>query len=340
MRYSTLAVIALAALTACSTGLNSTRELESYSDVRTYSDHVQHMHYADIDGGKVAYIDEGEGEVVVLMHGIPTSSWMYRKVIGLLVSDGYRVIAPDLMGMGASERKSDSDALSVKRQSGYMLELLGDHLDLRDWTHVVHDFGGPISWEMMEDPRFRASRLVILDTFAFERGWHPDLNAMTKAAVKFLTADLFDAAFFSVAVKGMVHNAIFADDFMLNGYCEPLEAGASFTFKCLYFESNALKAELPRYQETLAAFDGEVLGIVWGEHDEFLAADEQVEQLQTLLKLPDSQVVVLGGVGHLVPEEDPFAVFQMVTAERGHCAVEPSLVSDSEALNPDRQGSY
>ena len=313
MRYPLLAAVFFS---ACSASPHAGRVTESYSDVESYEDHVLRMHHVDVDGGQLAYIDEGEGDVVVLMHGIPTSSWMYRKLISPLVAKGYRVIAPDLMGMGASEKVETPVVLNVKGQAGHMLELLGDHLDLRDWIHVVHDFGGPISWEMMEDPRFRASRMVLLDTFAFERGWHPDLNMMIKTGVQLATGETFDSVFFSVAVKGMVHDSKFASKPMLHGYCRPLEEGAAHTFRCLYFESNDLKAELPRYQASLKAYDGEVLGIVWGKHDEFLSYDEQVKQLKSLWSLPDSKVVVLEDVGHLVAEEDPGAIVKMVTGSR------------------------
>ena len=79
---------------------------EAPTGAETYDDHLGMMKYAEVQGRKLAYIDEGTGKPIVLMHGIPTSSWMYRKVIPKLVEAGYRVIAPDLMGMvPATDRK-------------------------------------------------------------------------------------------------------------------------------------------------------------------------------------------------------------------------------------------
>jgi len=147
--HSRFFLFAALALMGCSASPRAARQVASYGDVQSYEEHVGRMRYADLDGGQMAYIDEGQGDPIVLIHGIPTSSWMYRKVIAGLVEQGRRVIAPDLMGMGASQRLTSAPDLRVKSQAGYLLELLGEHLGLQDWTHVVHDFGGPISWEML-----------------------------------------------------------------------------------------------------------------------------------------------------------------------------------------------
>ncbi|HAS28923.1 MAG TPA: haloalkane dehalogenase, partial [Alcanivorax sp.] len=65
-------------------------------------------HFQDVDGKRIAYVDEGEGDPIVLLHGNPTSSYLWRNVIPELVGSG-RVIAPDLIGQGDSEKLPASD---------------------------------------------------------------------------------------------------------------------------------------------------------------------------------------------------------------------------------------
>ena len=294
----------------------STPKTAAYAEVRTYEDHRARMKSFETDAGSLAYLDEGQGIPVVLIHGIPTSSWLYRKVAVQLIDRGYRVIAPDLMGMGASARTEDVTQLTVAAQAGYLNELLAEELGLEDWIHVVHDFGGPITWEMMEDERFKIRRLVLLDTFAFERGWTPELNGITKAAMKLGTMEPFNLAFYEIAVRGMVSREATATDDMLGGYCQPLVEGADLAYKCLYFSSNEVKAELPRYQRTLETYRGGDVHLCWGRGDEFLSADDQVDQLVRLLEIDAGNLAVLDDVGHLVPEEAPDQVVEAIVRER------------------------
>ncbi len=315
-----LASIVAVAVAGCSSTPDSKRESDSPPiEVRgpeTYAEHVDRMRFADLEVGRMAYVDEGSGPaVVVLVHGIPTSSWMYREVIARLADDGYRVIAPDLIGMGASERPDDDDALLVPAQAAALLELLSDELALDGWTHVVHDFGGPITWEMMEDPRFKARELVILDTFAFDEGWSPGLGFFSKLMTEAGSTALFDEAYYRSAITGMVHDGDILTDRVMKGYCKPLLDGAGHTYKCLYYSANDLREELPRYQATLAAWRGAEPRIVWGRHDPFLSADEQVDRFRRLLEVDATRVRILEGTGHLVAEESPDEVVRMIKGD-------------------------
>lgn len=282
------------------------------SGAETYDDHLAMMKYAEVQGRKLAYIDEGTGKPIVLIHGIPTSSWMYRKIIPGLVDAGYRVIAPDLMGMGASERLEDPGELTVRKQSEYLIELLADRLKLDEWSHVVHDFGGPITWEMMEDPRFRIDRLIILDTFAFEKGWSPGLNVVTKNMTRIATSRPFDRAFYTMAIKGMVQDKALANTEMIDGYCHPLADGGGFTFETLYFTANELKKELPRYQRNLARYKNHDVKIIWGRHDPFLSSTLQLDQFKELLEVEDEHVLLLESAKHLIADEEPESIVRFI----------------------------
>jgi haloalkane dehalogenase len=117
--------------------------------------------------------EEGEGEPVVLMHGIPVSSFLYRKVLPLLADRGLRGVAFDLPGLGLAERPTGFDYTwsGLGRWTGEAIDTLGiDHCHL-----VLHDIGGPIGLEWALHNRDRVKTLTVLDTLlavdGFSRHW-------------------------------------------------------------------------------------------------------------------------------------------------------------------------
>jgi haloalkane dehalogenase len=122
--------------------------------------------YTEYDGLRLAHIDEGDGSPVVLLHGEPTWSFLWRKVIGPLVEAGHRCLAPDLPGFGRSDKPTDIGWYTYDRHTAAMTAWL-DALDVRDATLVVHDWGGPIGLRIAVEQPARVARLVILDTGLF-----------------------------------------------------------------------------------------------------------------------------------------------------------------------------
>jgi len=127
--------------------------------------------YREVDGLRVAHIDEGEGAPVIFMHGEPTWSYLWRKVIPPVRDAGFRCIAPDLVGFGASDKPTDIDWYTYDRHVAIAATLLDD-LDLRAATIVVHDWGGPIGLRLAVEHPERIERLVILDTGLFTGHQH------------------------------------------------------------------------------------------------------------------------------------------------------------------------
>jgi haloalkane dehalogenase len=106
------------------------------------------------------YVDEGQGAPVLLLHGEPTSSFLWRNIVPQLPG---RKIAPDLIGFGRSDKPEDVGWYSYDRHVDSIARLVQE-LDLRELTLVVHDWGGPIGLRVaVEDPG-RIERLVILNT--------------------------------------------------------------------------------------------------------------------------------------------------------------------------------
>ena len=105
-------------------------------------------------GLRLAYVDEGEGAPVVLLHGEPTWSFLWRKVVARLLESGHRCIAPDLPGFGRSDKPVDDEWYSYARHTDAVATLLVD-LDLHEVTLVMQDWGGPIglfAWRRSSNP--------------------------------------------------------------------------------------------------------------------------------------------------------------------------------------------
>jgi haloalkane dehalogenase len=119
-------------------------------------------HYVDQDGLRMHYLDEGSGPAVLLLHGEPTWSYLYRTVIPELVPAA-RAIAPDYFGFGRSDKPLRIEDYSYDFHVR-SIERLADELDLRDATVVVQDWGGPIGLRLAVERPDRIGKLVIMNT--------------------------------------------------------------------------------------------------------------------------------------------------------------------------------
>ena len=120
-------------------------------------------HYTSIDGVRLHYVDEGQGPPVLLFHGQPTWSYLYRKMIPPLVAAGFRSVAPDLMGFGMSDKPTEESAYNLRRHVGLISGFV-ESLNLEGVTVVGQDWGGPIGLRYAIDHQDNVRALVILNT--------------------------------------------------------------------------------------------------------------------------------------------------------------------------------
>lgn len=122
-------------------------------------------HYLDFEGARMHYLDEGprEGEVILCLHGEPTWCFLYRKMIPPFVAAGYRVLAPDFIGFGRSDKYVRKADYTYERHVRSLAHFV-DALDLRAVTPVVQDWGGLIGLPWAAENPDRVARLVILNT--------------------------------------------------------------------------------------------------------------------------------------------------------------------------------
>ncbi|MFQ5650024.1 MAG: haloalkane dehalogenase [bacterium] len=122
--------------------------------------------YIEVNGLRMHYLDEGENdnELVFMLHGEPSWSFLYRKMIPILVGAGFRVIVPDLVGFGKSDKPADREAYTYQSHMEWMTAFV-KQLDLQNITLVAQDWGGLIGLRLAAENEVRFKRIVASNTF-------------------------------------------------------------------------------------------------------------------------------------------------------------------------------
>jgi haloalkane dehalogenase len=123
-------------------------------------------HYVEVDGLRLHHVDEGSGSTVLCFHGEPSWSYLYRHMLDRLVETGHRVVCPDLVGFGRSDKPTDQGWYTYEIHCDMVTRHL-DQLDLDGVTVVVQDWGGPIGLQWAVEHADRVARLVVLNTGLF-----------------------------------------------------------------------------------------------------------------------------------------------------------------------------
>jgi haloalkane dehalogenase len=262
---------------------------------------------ADIGRLYIRYVEVGpvDGPVIFLLHGVPTSSWSFRRVSANLAALGYRVIAPDLLGFGNSAKPKAEEYYNLEQQGRRMLALM-DYLQIDTWTQVLHDVGGLVTWEMMALDADRIERLVMLNTFAYEEGWHPP-KSLDNPLVK------FSMGIIGFKSRTVIRNTICGmlalpddidNDVSLAGYYEPLENGADRAYLAFMTSFDRVRERLGFYQETLRGSRTPAI-IIWGGLDDTLVGVEAIPLFAEDLDIPPANIFLRNDAKHLVMEEIP-----------------------------------
>tara|TARA_Y100000780_G_scaffold99841_1_gene90711 strand:- start:618 stop:1529 length:912 start_codon:yes stop_codon:yes gene_type:complete len=138
---------------------------ERFADLPDYPFEPNYAEVRDGEGGtlRVHYLDEGPADAapVLLVHGEPSWSYLYRHMVPVLVDAGHRVVVPDLVGFGRSDKPTRQTDYSYARHVAWLSELVFDHLDLRDATFFGQDWGGLLGLRLVADEPDRFARVVI-----------------------------------------------------------------------------------------------------------------------------------------------------------------------------------
>jgi len=141
---------------------------DRFSDLSGFDFTPEYATIADAAGGslRMAYVTAGPpaGPVVLLLHGEPTWSFLYRSMLPALVNAGFRVIAPDLVGFGRSDKPAEQSDHTFDRHVQWLGALLFEALDLRDVTLLGHDWGGAFGLGLVTEEPARFSHLIMSNT--------------------------------------------------------------------------------------------------------------------------------------------------------------------------------
>ncbi|WP_298761615.1 alpha/beta hydrolase [uncultured Psychroserpens sp.] len=268
----------------------------------TYTEFKGKQHFFKLPEGRIAYIDEGHGEPLLLLHGVPTSGWLYRHIFPELVQKGYRVIVPDMFGYGSSDSPKGYEKYHEKLQAERLSKLM-EHLSINKWTHMLHDAGGLWTWELLKQQPKSIKLLIILNTIILKPGFTPPMrfgnNFITKFVMNLYSYKLTNNMLMKGLFKsGLLENNLSKDD--IEGYKTPLLQGK---IKGMYYFFSKTCHNLPDYSSLLPTLEQQVL-VIWGKHDEFLKWEPQQDQVKQALNIETKHIHIIEGK-HFIQEEVP-----------------------------------
>ncbi len=244
-----------------------------------------------VSGGELAVVDEGDGPAVVLLHGFPTSSHLWRDLAPIL-APRFRAIAPDLLGYGDSDKPEDSSALTIREQAGYVRELV-EALDVSEFAVVGHDIGGGVAQLLALEGGVRT--MVLLDSIAFDSWPIEGVRMLQEGTEEQTGGDFAEGVVRLTFDLGMGRRERLADE-DLQEYLRPWrEAPPAFMRAVRAIDGIGLVGN----EERLAELDTRTL-VVWGEDDPFQPADI-AERLGEAL--PGATVAILPGCAHFVLDD-------------------------------------
>ncbi|MEL7339826.1 MAG: alpha/beta fold hydrolase [Bacteroidota bacterium] len=268
-------------------------------------------HYSHPDG-TIHYVDQGEGEVVVLLHGTPTWSFMYRAIIDTLSTE-FRVIAPDMLGFGLSDKPRDVD-YSVQAQAQRIADFL-DQLEVPSFHLVVHDFGGPIGLNYARQQPDRIRSLSIANSWMWSARGEPAFEKMAKTLSSPLLPLLYRWFNFSARFllpQGFGNRRLLSREIHRH-YLAPFKRGereAPLGLAHSLLEAQDWFASLWEQRGQLAEIPAL---IIWGKRDRFLEAG-YAERFASIWPEPP-EVLYLPEAGHFIWEE---AAEQILPILLGH----------------------
>ncbi|MEA2456012.1 MAG: haloalkane dehalogenase [Thermoleophilaceae bacterium] len=256
------------------------------------------------------YVDEGPPEAAPLLfvHGNPTWSYLWRRQIAELSSKGHRCVAFDHMGFGRSDKPPQLSAYPLERHVANAVALI-DALDLHDVTLVGHDWGGPIGLGAVLDRGDRLSRIVLMNTWAWELPSFlpPFLREFRTDGLGEILA--LGGNLFVESIPGGMHRRD-TDPVMMEAYRAPFpdywsRAGTlAFQREIPLTERDRSAPVMASIHERLADVDVPVL-LVWGMRDPVFQP-VFLEQWQELF--PKARTVELPEASHFLVEDDPDGV--------------------------------
>lgn len=255
--------------------------------------------FATIEGTKVHYLSAGEGEPILLIHGFPTSSYLWRNIIAK-VAKSYHVIAIDMPGYGKSD-KNPEDSYSFRYHERILTGLLAQ-LNLDQITLGVHDLGGPIGLYWMVQNIKRVNRLILFNTIVYSNfSWAVKLFGLS-TVIPGVRDWLTSPSGIKKAIRFGIHSKQKITAEMIESYQAPFENKTSRKALLKTVQRLSMKG-FREIEEKLPAFEGPVQ-VIYGEKDRILP---EVGDTMKKVKqdLPQTTVTSLSNAAHFLQEDAP-----------------------------------
>lgn len=264
-------------------------------------------HFLEINGHRLHYVDEGTGSPVVMIHGNPTWSFMYRNLIRLL-RPGFRVVAPDHIGCGLSDKPTDSDYEYRLRRRILDLDSLLDKLKITSGINlVVHDWGGLIGLGYATQYPERIERIVIFNTAAFlpsGKSLHWTLRYCRRSLLAALAIRGFNAFAVTAALIGCRRKPLCRE--LRKAYTGPYDSWRNRIATLRFVQDIPLRptdasfADLDEIQMGLERLQDKPMLICWGTKDFVFDQDFLNEWIR---RFPQAAVHRFRDAGHYVVED-------------------------------------
>jgi pimeloyl-ACP methyl ester carboxylesterase len=223
-------------------------------------------HFLKIKSEDLHYIDEGDGPVVIMLHGNPTWSFFYRNVVKQL-SSNHRVIVPDHIGCGLSS-KNENYEYTLKNQIETVLKLI-QHLKIEKFSLIVHDWGGAIGMGVATTLPDKVEKIVAMNTAGFTSSEIPFRinilrNPVGEFVIRSMNAFAYPATFMAVNKK---MNNVVKKGFLLpyNNYSNRI-ATAKFVRDIPMDSNHPTYQTLKKIEDNLKMIKAPLL-LLWGEKD-------------------------------------------------------------------------
>tara|TARA_B100001250_G_C19808712_1_gene794720 strand:- start:1140 stop:2291 length:1152 start_codon:yes stop_codon:yes gene_type:complete len=328
---------------------------EFFIDLKDYPFKPNYMMIGDT---RVHYLDEGpkDGEIIFLLHGEPAWSYLFRKMIPTLTDAGYRVIAPDMIGFGKSDKYISTDMYTHQMHVDTMLELI-TRLDLQNITAHVHDWGGLVGLRVIaEDPQ-RFSRVIATNTGlpAMGRGLNNDIKSYLTPIIFKLTIWFKGPATWEEFIGGDG----FTNWIRYSKYTDNIDVGGVMKILGLVDDDEKVAYEAPypnaSYKAGAQIFPYLIPSEIrknerafrevfetWNKP--FLIANTSNDPVtgnnpaitESLKRIPSSEQIVIYGPGHFVQEEagPEYAklIIQFINGNPKSFSVEKRVIDKSDIL--------
>jgi pimeloyl-ACP methyl ester carboxylesterase len=279
-------------------------------------------HFSTSAGFKMHYVDEGEGEPIVMLHGEPTWGYLYRNFIPEL-SKTHRAIVPDHMGFGKSETPQDRE-YTLKTHVENLAALI-EELDLKDITFVIQDWGGPIASAYSVRNLDRVKRFCVMNTILAGGGraagtaqqaptpWFQWIGQHYEAGTLDETLGHLGSNILSVMKIIGFENSAAVDDAWIRAYSAPFPDKQS----CLGAIEFPLDAYLGRVREyvmeerdNISKLGQKPAMMVEGMKDHAIDPERAIADFKSLY--PDGPVVRLPNAGHFCQEDAPEIIVPLI----------------------------